>query len=36
MTKEEVDDASGEGEQQCWFGVCGCHESWELERLLVG
>ena len=20
MTKEEVEDASGEGEQECWFG----------------
>ena len=29
MAKEDVEDASGEGEQECWFGV------WELERLLL-
>ena len=27
MTKEDVEDASGEGEQECWFGEGGCHES---------
>ena len=26
MTKEDVEDASGEGEQECWFGEKGCHE----------
>ena len=26
-TKEDVEDASGEGEQECWFGEGGCHES---------
>ena len=40
MTKEDVEDASGEGEQECWFGERGCLESskmgeWELERLLL-
>ena len=29
MTKEDVEDASGEGEQGCWFG--GCHESSQME-----
>ena len=24
-------DASGEGEQECWFGEKGCHESSEME-----
>ena len=27
MTKEDLKDASGEGEQECWFGGGGCHES---------
>ena len=27
MTKEDVEDTSGEGEQECWFG--GCDESRE-------
>ena len=31
MTKEDVEDASGEGEQECWFGEKGCHESSEME-----
>ena len=22
MTKEDVEDANGEGEQECWFGRC--------------
>ena len=26
-TKENVEDASGEVEQECWFGEGGCHES---------
>ena len=30
-TKEDVDDASGEGEQECWFGEGGCLESSEME-----
>ena len=30
MTKEDVEDASGEGEQECWFGG-GCLESSEME-----
>ena len=38
-TKEDVEDASGEGEQERWFGKKGRHESnemeWELERLLT-
>ena len=25
--KEVVEDASGEGEQECWFGEGGCYES---------
>ena len=35
MTKEDVEDASREGEQECWFRVGGCLESSELERLLL-
>ena len=31
MTKEDVEDASGEEEQECWFGEKGCHESSEME-----
>ena len=30
MTKEDVEDASGEGEQECWFGG-GCLELSEME-----
>ena len=30
-TKEDVEDASGEGEQECWIGEKGCHESSEME-----
>ena len=26
MTKEDMEDASGEGEQERWFGEKGCHE----------
>ena len=33
--KEDVEDASGEGEQECWFGEGGCNESCEMERLLL-
>ena len=31
MAKEDVKDASGEGEQECWFGEGGCLESSEME-----
>mgnify|MGYP001801922447 CR=1 FL=1 len=31
MTKEDVEDASGEGEQEFWFGEKGCHESSKME-----
>ena len=31
MTKEDVEDASGETEQECWFGEKGCRESSEME-----
>ena len=31
MTKEDMEDASGEGEQECWFGEGGCLESSEME-----
>ena len=31
MTKEDVEDANGEGEQECWFGEGGCLESSEME-----
>ena len=30
-----MEDASGEGEQECWFGKGGCLESSELEILLL-
>ena len=30
MTKEDVEDTNGEGEQECWFGG-GCLESREME-----
>ena len=26
MTKEDMEDTSGEGEQEHWFGEKGCHE----------
>ena len=29
--KEDVEDASGEGEQERWFGEKGRHESSEME-----
>ena len=31
MTKEDVEDASGEGEQECWFREEGCLELSEME-----
>ena len=31
MTKEDVEEASGEGEQECWLEEGGCHESSEIE-----
>ena len=31
MTKKNMEDASGEGEQQCWIGEKGCCESSEME-----
>ena len=31
MTKEDVEDASGEGEQERWFGEKGHHESSKME-----
>ena len=31
MTKEDVEDTSGEGEQECWFGEGGFLESREME-----
>ena len=30
-TKENVEDASAEGKQECLFGEKGCHESSEME-----
>ena len=32
MTKEDVEDASGEGQQEQCFGEKGCHESSEMEN----
>ena len=29
--QEDMKDSSGEGEQECWFGEGGCHESSETE-----
>ena len=31
MTKEDMEDASGEGEQECWFEEGGCLELSEME-----
>ena len=31
MTKDDVEDASEEGEQECWFGEGGCLELSEIE-----
>ena len=31
MTKEDVEDASGEEEQECWFGEGECLKSSEME-----
>ena len=28
---KDVEDASGEGEQECWFGEGGCLESSKME-----
>ena len=30
-TKENMEDESGEGEQECWFGEGGCHKSSEMK-----
>ena len=30
-TKEDMEDANGEGEQERWSGEKGCHESSEME-----
>ena len=30
-TKEDVEDASGKGEQECWFGEGECLESSEMD-----
>ena len=32
MTKEGVEDAGGEGEQEHWFGEKGCYESSQMEN----
>ena len=32
VTNEDMEEASGEGEQNCWFGEKGCHESSEMEN----
>ena len=31
MTEEDMENASGEGEQVCWFEEGGCIESSEME-----
>ena len=31
MTNEDMEDASREGEQDCWFGEGDCLESSEME-----
>ena len=31
MTKEDMEDASGEGEQEYWFREGGCFESSKME-----
>ena len=31
MTKKDVEDTSGEEEQECWFGERGCLESSEMK-----
>ena len=33
MTKEDVENASGEGEQECWFGEVECLELSEMESV---
>ena len=35
MTKDDVEDTSGEGEQECWVGEGGCLESSETESAYV-
>ena len=37
MTKEDVEDASGEGEQECWFGEGGCpyRARWRVGEIAV-
>ena len=30
-TKEDMENASEKGEQECWFGEGGCHQSSEIE-----
>ena len=32
MTKEDVEDASGEGKQECWFGEGGCEKEDAMNR----
>ena len=32
MTKEDVEDASGDGKRERWFGEKGCHASSEMEN----
>ena len=34
-TKEDIEDASGEGEQERWFGEKGHHKSSEMELYLI-
>ena len=31
MTKDDVEDTKGKGEQEHWFGEKGCQESSEME-----
>ena len=31
MTEEDMENASGEGQQECWFEEGGCIESSEME-----
>ena len=31
-TKKDMKDTSGEGEQECWIGEKGCHESSEMDK----
>ena len=34
-TKEDVEDTSGEGEQECWFGEGGIERDGERDRSLL-